>query len=92
MLLILFGLISLAIPFVGYSLPGCFGSVPDGKVSAECLAKWQAAMPLFPQRYVYVLGVPVSVVVSFLALTGIALVVDVARRSRQGFSSDIHQR
>jgi hypothetical protein len=91
-LLILFGLHSLAIPFVGYSLPPCFGRVPDGQISAECMAQWQAAMPLFPQRFVYVLGVPMSVVVSFLALTGLALVVDVARRSRQRSSSDIARR
>ena len=91
-LLILFGLISLAIPVVGYSLPPCFGRVPDGQISAECMAQWQAAMPVFPQRFVYVLGVPMSVVVSFLALTGIALVVDVARRSRQRSSSDIARR
>ena len=88
-LLILFALISLAIPFVGYSLPSCFGRVPDGKISAECMAQWQAEMPLFPERFVYVLGVPMSVVVSFIALTGIALVVDAARRSRQRSSSDI---
>jgi len=91
MLLILFGLISLAIPFVGYSLPPCFGRVPDGQISPECIAQWQAAMPVFPQRFVYVLGVPMSVVVSFLALTGIALMVDVARRSRQSSSSGIHR-
>jgi hypothetical protein len=87
-LLMLFGFISLAVPFVGYALPPCFGTVPDGQISAECMAQWQAAMPLFPQRFVYVLGVPISVVVSFVALTGIALVVHVARRSRQRPSSD----
>lgn len=91
-LLIVFGLISLAIPFVGYSLPPCFGRIPDGQISGECLAQWQASMPLFPQRFVYVLGVPTSVVVSFLALTGIVLVVDVARRSRQRSSRDIARR
>ena len=91
-LLVLFGLISLAIPFVGYSLPHCFGRVPDGQISAECMAQWQATMPLFPQRFVYVLGVPTSVVVGFLALTGIALVVDWTRRSRQRSSSDIARR
>jgi hypothetical protein len=91
-LLILFGLISLAIPFVGYSLPPCFGRVPDGQISAECMAQWQAAMPLFPQRFVYVFGAPMSAVVSFLALTGIALVVDLTRRSRQRSSRDIARR
>jgi hypothetical protein len=88
-LLVVFGLISLAIPLIGYSLPPCFGRVPDGQISAECMAEWQAAMPLFPERFVYVLGVPGSVVVSFLALTAIALVVDVARRSRQRSSREI---
>jgi hypothetical protein len=91
-LLVLFGLISVAIPFVGYSLPPCFGRVPDGQISAECMAQWQSAMPLFPQRFVYVLGVPMSAVVSFLALTGIALAVALTRRSRQRPSRDIAQR
>ena len=91
-LLILFGLMSLAIPFVGYSLPPCFGRVPDGQISAECMAQWQAAMPLFPERFVYVLGVPLSVVVSFLALTGIAFAVDVTRRSRQRSPRGIRER
>jgi hypothetical protein len=91
-LLILFALISLAIPFVGYSLPPCFGRVPDGQISAECMAQWRAAMPVFPQRFVYVLGSPMSVVVGFLGLTGIALVADVTLRSRQRSSRDTARR
>jgi len=82
-LIIAFGIIALAIPFVGFSLPPCFGRVPDGQVSAECMAQWEAAMPLFPQRFVYVMGVPGSAAVSFLGLIGIALAVAVTRRSRQ---------
>ena len=81
LLLALFALVALAVPFLGYSLPYCTGGL-GGQVSAECVARWEAEMPLFPQRYVYLLGVPMSAVVSFVALTGIALVFDVARRSR----------
>jgi hypothetical protein len=82
-LLALYGLVALAIPLVGYSLPRCFGNA-EGYVSADCMARWEAAMPLFPERFVYLLGVPMSAVTSFLALTGITLLVDVARRFRRG--------
>jgi hypothetical protein len=82
LLLALFALVALAVPFVGYSLPPCLGNA-EGQVSAECIARWEDAMPLFPQRFVERLGVPLSAVVSFLALTGTTLVVDAARRSRR---------
>ena len=82
LLFALFALAALAVPFLGYSLPFCTGGF-DGHVSAECMARWEAEMPAFPQRFVYLLGVPMSAVASFLALTGIALVVDVTRRSRR---------
>lgn len=90
-LLALYALVALAIPLVGYSLPPCFGNA-EGHVSAECMGRWEAAMPVFPQRFVYVLGVPMSAVVSFLSLTGMTLVIDVARRFRSGRTSDIHRR
>ena len=82
-LLALYALVALAVPFVGYSLPPCFGDL-EGHISAECMARWEAAMPMFPQRFVYVLGVPMSTTVTFLALTGMTLVVDVAWRFRRG--------
>ena len=75
----LFGVVAIAVPFVGYSMPFCSGGV-DGQMSAECVARWEAAMPPFPQRFVAVLGVPMSAVVSFLALTAIAVAIDLARR------------
>ena len=81
-LLSLYGLVALAVPFLGYSLPPCFGNA-EGQISAECMARWEAAMPLFPERLVYVLGVPTSALVTFLTLTGMTLVIDVSRRSRR---------
>ena len=91
LLLALFALAALAVPFFGYSLPFCTGGF-DGQVSAECVARWEAAMPVFPQRFVHLLGVPVSAVVSFLILTGIALLFDVARRTRRRHSRDMARR
>lgn len=82
-LLVFYAVVAVAIPFVGYSLPPCFGNA-EGHISPECMAGWQAAMPLFPQRFVYVLGVPMSAVVTFAALTGMTLAIDAARRSRPG--------
>ena len=79
-LLVLYAAVAVAIPFVGYSLPPCFGNA-EGQVSPECVTQWQTAMPLFPDRFVYTLGVPMSGLVSFLALTGITLAVDLARRA-----------
>jgi hypothetical protein len=90
-LLALFALAALAVPFLGYSRPFCTGGV-DLEVSKVCMAEWEALMPAFPQRFVYLLGVPMSAVVIFLVLTGIALVVDMARRSRRKPSRDIARR
>jgi len=81
-LLALYGLVALAIPLVGYSLPPCFGNA-EGHISAGCVAHWEAAMPVFPQRFVYQLGVAMSAVISLLGLTGITVVLDLARRSRR---------
>ena len=90
-LLPIYGLVALAIPGVGYSRPFC--SAPaGGRVSAECMAQWEAAMPLFPQGFVYLLGVPMSGVVSLLALVGITLIFDLARRYRRRSSRDIARR
>jgi hypothetical protein len=81
-LLVVYAAVAVAIPIVGYSLPPCFGNA-EGHISPECMAQWEAAMPLFPQRFVYLLGVPMSALVSFLALTGMTLIVDVTRRFRR---------
>jgi hypothetical protein len=72
---------------MGYSLPPCLGNA-DGQVSADCIARWEAAMPVFPDRFVYLLGVPMSAVVTLIALIGITLVFDVARRALRSSSSD----
>jgi hypothetical protein len=85
LLLALFALAALAVPFLGYSVPFCTGGF-QGQVSAECVARWEGAMPVFPQRFVHLLGVPMAAMVSFLALTGITLVFDLARRSRRRHS------
>lgn len=90
-LLALYVLVAVAVPFVGYSLPPCFGNA-EGVISPACMIPWEAAMPLFPERFVYVLGAPMSGVVTFLALTGATLVVDLARRFRARRSSDLHSR
>lgn len=82
LLVVIYAAAAVAVPLVGYSLPFCTGGI-SGTVSAECVARWEAAMPLFPERFVYLLGVPMSAVVSFLALTGMTLVVHVARVSRR---------
>jgi len=79
LLLAIFGVAAIAVPFLGYSLPFCTGGI-DGQVGAECMAEWEAAMPVFPQRFVYVLGRPMSAAVTFLALTAIAIAVYLARR------------
>lgn len=81
-LLALCGLVALAVPLVGYSLPPCLGNF-EGHISPECMAHWESAMPLFPQRFVYLLGVPMSAVVTFLALAGGVLVYGWARRRRR---------
>ena len=81
-LLALYALVALAVPLVGYSLPPCLGN-SEGHISADCLAHWEAAMPVFPQRFVYLLGVPMSAVVTFLALAGGTLVYGWARRRRR---------
>src|SRR5689334_6647400 len=91
-LLALFGVYSLAVPLVGYSVPPCLGRLPDGGTSPECIAQWQASMPLFPERLVYALGVPLSVVVIFAAMVGVTLVVHLARRRRSDSSHDIPRR
>lgn len=87
-LLAIYGVVALAIPFVGYSLPFCSGGIA-GRMSAECVAQWEAALPLFPQRFVYLLGVPMSGVVSLLALIGVTLIFDLARRYRRRSSRAI---
>jgi hypothetical protein len=81
LLLALYTAVAAAVPLVGYSLPPCFGNA-QGQVSAECLAQWEAALPLFPHRLVAVLGVPVSALVTFYTLAGLTLIVDVVRRIR----------
>jgi hypothetical protein len=82
LLLGLFGCVALAVAFVGYSIPPCFGD-STGHASAECMARWESTMPIFPDGFVHALGVPLSAAVTFLVLTGGALLVTyVRRRSR----------
>jgi hypothetical protein len=82
LLLALYGVVGLAVPFVGYSLPMCLGNAA-GQMSPACVVEWQATMPLFPQRVVYVLGVPMSAAVTFFASAAVTLVFDLAQRLRR---------
>lgn len=81
-LLALYALAALVVPVVGFSLPPCLGNA-EGHLSAGCMAQWEASMPLLPQRFVEVLGVPQAAVVTFLALAGTTVVVDAVRRVRK---------
>lgn len=81
-LLGLCALVAVAVPLVGYSVPSCFAPA-GGQVSAECISRWEAGMSPFPDRFVYVLGAPMSAIVTFLVLAGGALVFMTLRRTRR---------
>ena len=91
--LALYLLAALIVPFLGTSVPSCFGSPsPDGgQVSQTCLAAWEAGKSL-PERFVDAVGVPASAVLTFVALLGLTLAVDMARRSLGRRPSDIARR
>jgi hypothetical protein len=73
---------ALLVPVFGYSVPPCVGNAA-GQVSADCVAGWEATMPLVPNRFVEVLGVPASVAVTFLVLAGVTLLIVGLRRRRR---------
>lgn len=73
---------ALLVPFFGYSLPPCLGNAA-GQVSADCVAGWEATMPLVPNRFVEVLGVPASVGVTFLLLAGVNVLIVALRQPRR---------
>ena len=82
-LLAVYIVVAVAVPFVGFSVPFCSGGI-SGHVSAECLAKWEAGQALFPDRLVALLGPIPAAVVTFLTLTGVSLVIHMVRRRRLG--------
>jgi hypothetical protein len=79
----------LGVLFLGTSIPPCFGDA-SGHISAECLATWEAGRSLFPDRYAAALGGPIpAAAVTFLTLTGVTIVIDLARRRFRRRASDI---
>jgi hypothetical protein len=60
-------------------------------VSQACLAEWEAGKSL-PERFVDAVGVPASAVLTFVALVGLTLAVDVARRRLERRPGDIKRR
>ena len=85
-----YGLVALAVPFFGYSVPGCFAPA-GGQVGEECIRRWQAGMALFPDRLVYSLGGPMAAAVTFLVLAGGTLLL-IAVRRRVVRARDIQRR
>jgi hypothetical protein len=91
-LLAIFVVIAVAVPLVGFSVPFCSGDA-SGHIGAACLAKWEAGRPLFPDRLVALVGPIPAAVMTFLTLTGVSLLILLARRRRRGPSSrDIERR
>jgi hypothetical protein len=67
--------------FLGPQIPNCFGSVPTGQMSPECVAAWQASRSVLDR----LLGTPLGAVVMFVALTaGTWLAVRLAGRPAHG--------
>lgn len=76
-------ILSAAVLFLGGTLPPCLGDA-TGQVSAGCLATWEAGRLLFPDRFTEALGGPVPAsAVTFLTLTGVTMLIDVAYRWRR---------
>jgi formate hydrogenlyase subunit 4 len=70
----------LAAIFLKAQVAPCFGVVPTGQMSAECLAAWQAQRPWWDTMF----DTPLGAVALFFALTaGTWVAVGLARRLRQ---------
>lgn len=91
LLLGLFGIVALAVAFVGYSIPPCFGD-STGNISAECMTRWESTMPAFPNGFVHALGVPLSAAVTFLVLAAGAAIVRFVQRGAARSPRDIAKR
>jgi hypothetical protein len=93
-LLALYALAALVVPFLGTSVPSCFGrpGPGGGQMSPACIAAWEAGRSLFPDRFVEAVGAPASAVLTFLALVAVTLAVDLARRRLGHRPRDIQRR